>query len=107
MNNLDGELAPPMANGEVVFEAPWQSRVFGMAQALCEAGCYDWDEFREKLIAEIGAHDAARTSDDAYHYFEHFQAALQALLVEKGMLSGDEIATRFNQFESRPHGHDH
>ena len=22
---LDGELSPPMANGEVVFEAPWQS----------------------------------------------------------------------------------
>ena len=34
---LDGRIAPPTANGEVVFEAPWQGRVFGMARLLAEA----------------------------------------------------------------------
>ena len=29
-------MAPPAANGEVVFEAPWQGRVFAMARLLAE-----------------------------------------------------------------------
>ena len=43
---LSPALAPPMANGELLFEAPWQARVFGMARALSEQGLYTWDEFR-------------------------------------------------------------
>ena len=27
----------PLENGEVVFEAPWEARVFGLAHALCDA----------------------------------------------------------------------
>ena len=30
--------APPRRNGELVFEVPWESRAFGVALALCEAG---------------------------------------------------------------------
>ena len=47
-----------MANGEVVFDAPWQSRVFGMARALCEQGLFTWDEFREQLILQIETYNA-------------------------------------------------
>ena len=54
---LNAEVAPPMANGEVLFEAPWQGRVFGMARSLEEAGLYTWDEFREQLIKHIGQWD--------------------------------------------------
>ena len=32
-----GAAAPPRSNGELVFEAPWESRSFGMAVALSEA----------------------------------------------------------------------
>lgn len=101
---LDGPAAPPMANGEVIFEEPWQGRVFGMARALCEAGHYDWDEFRDKLIAEIALHDG---SGQTYRYFDHFHAALQSLLVEKSLLGADDIARRTEEFAARPHGHDH
>ena len=43
---LAGDIAPPMANGELVFESPWEGRVFGMARVLCEQGLFEWDEFR-------------------------------------------------------------
>ena len=46
---LEGPAAPPAANGELVFEAPWQARLFGMAWSLCDAGLFEWDEFRAKL----------------------------------------------------------
>ena len=49
---LEAVLEPPMANGEVTFEEPWQGRVFGMARVLAEQGCYTWDEFRCHLLNE-------------------------------------------------------
>ncbi len=84
---LQDEIAPPMANGEVIFEAPWQTRVFGLARLLCEQGHYDWDEFRACLI--------------------HFLAALDDLLQEKNICSLTELDSRTSTLAARPHGHDH
>ena len=91
-----------MANGEPVFEAPWQGRVFGMARALCEQGLYDWDEFRAHLIRELSV-----AGDEPFQYFDYFLAALAALLEEKGICGREELSDRFERFSSRPHGHDH
>src|SRR5262249_16430015 len=44
-----GPAAPPRDNGELVFAAPWESRAFGLALALNEAGLIDWEEFRQAL----------------------------------------------------------
>ena len=101
---LTGAVSPPMANGEVIFEFPWQSRVFGMARSLCESGCFEWDEFRERLIAEIGTFDEAA---DDYRYFDHFLAAFSRLLDEKQICLRDDLEKRSGEFSARPHGHDH
>ena len=101
---LTGAAAPPMANGDVVFEAPWQGRVFGMARALCESGLYDWDEFRDRLIAEI---ETVEKDAGSYHYFDHFLSAFTRLLDEKGLCLGNELNHRSETFAARPHGHDH
>ena len=37
---LHGDTAPPIRNGEMVFEAPWQNRLFGIAEALCQQGYF-------------------------------------------------------------------
>lgn len=104
---LDGQLAPPMANGEVLFDAPWQGRVFAMARVLAESGHYTWDEFRAHLIARIGAWDRSAAPDAEYRYYDHFLAALQALLAEKGLLNPAALDRRVSAFAERPHGHDH
>lgn len=103
---LDGELSPPMANGEVVFEAPWQSRAFGMARALCERGLYSWDEFREHLIAEIEVVDREQSTGD-YQYFDYFLEALVRLLDEKNICIRQDVMATAEAFAARPHGHDH
>jgi nitrile hydratase accessory protein len=98
-----------MANGEVVFEAPWQGRVFGMARALCQAGHYSWDEFRDCLIEAIGDWD--REGEGDYRYFDHFLLALETLLVRKRLVDAGELSERFGSYLARPadhdHGHDH
>lgn len=102
---LEGDLAPPMANGEVIFEAPWQSRVFGMARALADAGVYDWEEFRVLLIEEIGRWD--RQGEGAFAYYDHFLAAFERLLEHKRLLPPGGLQDRTDALARRPHGHDH
>jgi nitrile hydratase accessory protein len=104
-SDLTGPLAPPMANGEVVFEAPWQGRVFGMARALAAAGLYEWDEFRDCLIREIARWE--REGEGEYAYYDHFLRAFEFLLAAKGLVVPGVLRDRCAELRSRPHGHDH
>ncbi|MCR9260526.1 MAG: nitrile hydratase accessory protein [Pseudomonadaceae bacterium] len=104
---LSEHLQPPMANGEVLFEAPWHGRVFGMAVALHEAGVFNWDEFQLQLIDVIKLWDRTASDADEYQYYEHFQTALQQLMVDKGLLSREDLALRQTHLANLPHGHDH
>ncbi|HEX5822841.1 MAG TPA: nitrile hydratase accessory protein [Candidatus Limnocylindrales bacterium] len=88
--DLDGL---PRKNGELVFEAPWQGRAFGMAVALHELGAYDWDEFRQRLVAEIGQH-----ADE--EYYASWLDAFEQLLLQRGTLTPDEIGRRTREFSS-------
>ena len=36
----DGPAAPPRRNGELAFEAPWESRLFGVTMALVRSGVF-------------------------------------------------------------------
>ena len=102
MRDVWGDAEPPMANGEVIFEAPWQGRIFGMATALSEAGVFDWDDFRSQLIAALGASE----SED-FQYFDCFLEALESVLVAQNLVAPGELAGRVAQYQARPHDHDH
>lgn len=86
--DLDSPAAIPRRNGEPLFNQPWESRIFGIAVTLCERGVYDWDEFRERLIAEI---TAAEQRSDASTYYERFLAALERLMLDKGICLAADI----------------
>ncbi len=110
---LDGALAPPMRNGELAFQEPWQGRVFGMAKALCDAGCFEWAEFQAQLIETI--RERERTAEGEYAsapaeqetYYDHFLAALERLLEAKRLVASGAVEARSEAFAARPHGHDH
>lgn len=104
---LEEELLPPTANGEMLFDAPWQGRVFGIARVLCEQGHFLWADFREALIIRISAWDQSHPGHDPYIYYDHFLAALTDLLSRKNLCSFSELLERDEQFRVRPHGHDH
>ncbi len=50
---MEGDVALPRSNGELVFNAPWEGRAFGFAFALKDGGLYQWEGFRDRLITEI------------------------------------------------------
>lgn len=104
---LDEPLQPPMANGEVLFDEPWQGRVFGMAVTLHEAGMFAWSEFQASLIEVIAQWDRGASDTDVYQYYTQFQMALDRLLVAKGLVSATDLDVRSREFAARPHGHDH
>ena len=75
----------PRRNGELVFDAPWQSRAFGMAAAVVESRFgKDWEPFRRRLIAAIAA-------DEQRPYWESWMAALEELVASAGLVSPDEL----------------
>jgi nitrile hydratase accessory protein len=105
--DLTGQAAPPMANGELAFEAPWQGRAFGMATALAAAGVFSWDEFRAELIARIAAWEERAPEGTDYPYYDCFLEALERLLEVRGVLPAADLSARRASFEGRRPGHDH
>ncbi|MFK4145125.1 nitrile hydratase accessory protein [Streptomyces sp. NPDC004065] len=105
--DIEGSAAPPRSNGELVFAEPWESRAFGMAVGLHEAGAFTWPAFRAALIARIAAWERAPVRDEPYGYYRHWLAALEDVLVDRCAVSREEIATRAEALAQRPPGHDH
>jgi nitrile hydratase accessory protein len=112
--------APPRKNGELVFEAPWQSRAFGMAIALHGEGIYSWKDFSAQLAAVIAASDAGAEGERADairpytvapdvedEYYERWLEALETLLVEKGLLVRKEMEARMAEFAAGLWDHEH
>lgn len=105
---IDGPAAPPRSNGELVFAAPWESRLFGVTLALLERNLFLWREFQHELIEEIGAWELAHQNEEReFRYYERWQAALEILLEQKGICLASELEARARDFAERPHGHDH
>jgi len=110
--DMEGATALPRRNGELVFDEPWESRAFGLAVTASEAGAYEWEEFRQGLMAEIAAWEAEHGRDHAegadWRYYSRWLASLERLLAEKGFLLPGEVARRMEELEhdDDPHHHD-
>ena len=105
--DIEGRAAPPRSNGELVFAEPWESRAFGMAVSLYEAGAFTWPRFQAALIARIAAWEAGAARGEPYNYYRLWLAALEDVLVGLRAVSTGEVTTRAQALAQRPHGHDH
>ena len=103
----DGPAAPPRANGELIFEAPWQSRIFGITLALYEAGRFEWPEFQARLIAAIAEHEAQLEEGEEYQYYACWLDAFRSLAREKGWLDAAALDALEAELAARLPGHDH
>lgn len=98
-----GPLAPPRSNGELVFDAPWQSRAFGVTVALQESGRLTWDDFRDRLVVELaGASDA-----DPETYWSAWLRATEGVVHDTALVPPGDRQDRLGLYATRPAGHDH
>jgi nitrile hydratase accessory protein len=105
--DLAGPAAPPRRNGELVFEAPWESRLFGVTLALCRGGRFEWEEFRRALIAAIADWERGGHSPEDWSYYRCWAAALERVLAEKKLCAPPELDEREHALAARAPGHDH
>jgi nitrile hydratase accessory protein len=68
-----------------VFGEPWQAQAFALTVALHERGLFTWPEWAATLAAEIKRAQAAGDPDAGDTYYDHWMAALERLVAEKGV----------------------
>lgn len=98
----------PRDNGGPVFAEPWQAQAFALAVKLSEEGHFTWKEWASALADELKAAADRGKSDDGSHYYEHWLAALERLVSEKGLTNREAMAERkeawADAYRHTPHG---
>ncbi len=84
-------------NGELVFEAPWEGRAFGLAVTLVEQGVFDWRDFQHHLVAQIGHVEEA---SGPHVYYEQWLAALERVALDNGLITAHELDERTDRCAS-------
>ncbi len=91
-----------------MFAEPWQAQAFALAIKLSEAGIFTWKEWAAALGAELKAAAERGEPDDGSRYYHHWQAALERLVLEKGLLDSSALERRKDEwadaYRHTPHG---
>jgi nitrile hydratase accessory protein len=98
----------PRDEGGPIFAEAWEAQAFALAVKLSEQGHFTWKEWSEALANEFQAAAARGEPDDGSHYYEHWLAALERLVVAKGLTRKSALATRkeawIEAYRHTPHG---
>ena len=98
---------PRDADGPV-FDEPWQAQAFAMAVKLHERGVFTWKEWAAALSEEIRRAQEAGDPDTGATYYRHWLAALERLVVEKGLGTAGALNERRDAWNraarATPHG---
>lgn len=105
--DIEGPAAPPRSNGELVFAEPWESRAFGLAMSLSAGGVFEWEDFRQQLIAAVAEAERDADPDEPFSYYRCWLLALERVLDAGGVVSTEQLWARAKELDARPSGHDH
>jgi nitrile hydratase accessory protein len=98
----------PRDEGGPVFREPWQAQAFALALRLSEQGYFSWKEWASTLADELRSASLRGEADDGSHYYEHWLAALERLVIGKGLERSETLAERkrawADAFRHTPHG---
>jgi nitrile hydratase accessory protein len=94
----------PRDGGGPVFAEPWQAQAFALAVKLSEQGHFTWKEWAAALADELKAAENHGEPDDGTHYYQHWLAALERLVVEKGLTDREAKEAWTEAYLHTPHG---
>src|SRR5437763_12758182 len=81
---------------EPLFHAEWERTVYGMQRAIRARGLINIDESRHGIERMPPAEYLAAS------YYERWLSSLERVLVEKGIVSQEELASRVEQLREHP-----
>ena len=89
---LGTEDRPPRENGALCFGDEWERTAFGVALALSRGGHFEWEDFRQHLIAAITHWENNHALDDpSWSYYDCWLTALESVIIEAGLSTDAEI----------------
>ena len=87
---------------------PGRRRLFALAVKLSEQGHFTWKEWAAALADELKAASDRGEPDDGSRYYEHWLAALERLVVAKGLSNASAMRERkeawADAYRHTPHG---
>ena len=84
----------PNVAGKPVFVEPWETRIFALAITLSEQGYFTWNEWIVALSDELNAATGRGESNDPAYYYRRWLAALDHLVIAKGLVDAPELLER-------------
>lgn len=91
-----------------VFREPWEAHAFALTVELHARGVFTWPEWAAALACRIAEAREAGDPDTGETYYRHWLAALEGLMVEKGLATPEAIDETTRAWhaaaERTPHG---
>src|SRR5687768_1112842 len=98
----------PRDDGGPAFAEPWQAQAFALAVKLSAQGHFTWKEWAAALADELQGAATRGEPDDGSRYYEHWLAALERLVIAKGLADSNALLTRKDAwaaaYRNTPHG---
>jgi nitrile hydratase accessory protein len=98
----------PHPGGEPVFAEPWQAHAFALAVRLCAQGHFTAREWAAALGDELRLDAQRGERDDGSRYYHCWLAALERLVIEKGLADQATLLARqeawADAYRHTPHG---
>ncbi|MBP1154146.1 MULTISPECIES: nitrile hydratase accessory protein [unclassified Paenibacillus] len=106
VRTIEEKMNMPRENGELVFRTPWEGRIFAMAVLLMEKGIYPWKTFNGKFVEEIGEAEQEQPGKEIVSaYYQHWVQAFEKVLMEKEVLTKEQLQSRTHEFKSGQRHH--
>jgi nitrile hydratase accessory protein len=91
-----------------VFSEPWQATAFALAVRLSAEGHFTWKEWAATLSEELKVAAQRGEPDDGSRYYHYWLAALERLVVTKGLSDPAALLARkeawADAYRHTPHG---
>jgi len=106
--NLSALPRLPREEGGPVFAEPWQAQAFALAVRLSAQGHFTWKEWAATLADELKIAAEHGEPDDGSRYYHYWLAALERLVVMKGLSDSAALLARkeawADAYRHTPHG---
>ena len=95
--------SPPRAFGKLQFTHDWQRQLYGLALAVSKNGHFEWEDFRQQLIASIAEWERGDCAGQpTWNYYERYLEALVKVISAQGLLAAEDVAHCFAESDRAP-----